>query len=157
MTTDDQYDSLFLMFGDRYVVPWRLLKAQARAESALDPRAQSPAGAQGISQFMPATFKEWSGKCDIKDADVWNPQHAIQCQAAYMSALIDMFSAPRQAQGVVSQSNHAGEKALAAYNWGMGNLRRCIEDHGDAWRDHLPDETKSYIEKILREFAETWK
>jgi len=139
----DAYDRLFIIFGERYHVPWRFLKAQACAESALDPRAQSAVGAQGISQFMPATFAEWSAKCGIKDADVWNPQHAIQCQAAYLSHLIDLFS--------------AGEKALAAYNWGMGNLRQCIEAHGADWREHLPDETQKYLTRIDRIYGELSK
>lgn len=143
MTTDDAYDTLFVMYGDRYQIPWRLLKAQARAESALDPRAVSPAGAQGISQFMPPTWAEWSAKCGIKDADVFNPQHAIQCQAAYMFHLINLFD--------------GGEQALAAYNWGMGNLRRCLDEHGHEWKDHLPDETKQYLARIQGYYEEMAK
>ncbi len=40
-------------------------------------------------------------------------------------------------------------KMLAAYNWGSGNLSKCLLAHGDAWRDYLPDETKQYLDIIL--------
>lgn len=41
-------------------------------------------------------------------------------------------------------------KALAAYNWGPGNLRKCVLAHGDNWRKHLPAETARYLTRILQ-------
>ena len=140
MNSDDRYDYLFVRYGNRYNVPPLLLKAQVKAESEFDPSALSSVGAMGLAQFMPPTWKEWSEKLGIADADPLHPEHSIHCQAAYMDWLI--------------KCTGGGERALAAYNWGIGNYRRCTVEHGDAWRDHLPDETKDYIEKIQRQFAE---
>lgn len=148
MNFADRYDSLFLIYGDRYHVPWQLLKAQVKAESDFNPDAVNPrTGATGLAQFMPRTWDEWRdgtpGIDEIIDKlkllNPKDPEDAIQAQAAYMDWLIRVAG--------------DGEKALAAYNWGIGNLRKCIAAHGDAWRDHLPDETQNYLAKIQKQFA----
>ena len=68
-------------------VPPALLAAQLETESGFDASARSPAGAEGIAQFMPAT---WAGD--------WNPQRerspfepgpAIAAQARLMHALLE--------------------------------------------------------------------
>lgn len=131
----DKYDTLFMVYGDRGAVRWQLLKAQAMQESSLDPLAESPAGAQGLCQFMPATWDEWSKRLKIEDADPFNPQHAIQCQSAYMAWLLDRLDSDIY-------------KALAAYNWGIGNLKRVVKERGENWRDALPSETSDYLVKV---------
>lgn len=149
MSFDDRYDSLFMIYGDRYHVPWKLLKAQVKQESNFNPDAVNPrTGATGLAQFMPRTWEEWRDGTPgigplidkLKLLDPRDPEDAIEAQAAYMDWLIKVAG--------------TGEKALAAYNWGIGNLQRCIAEHGEAWRDHLPDETKDYIKKIQDRFAE---
>ena len=40
-------------------------------------------------------------------------------------------------------------KACAAYNWGEGNLQKCINKHGDNWDRHLPGETANYLQEIF--------
>jgi membrane-bound lytic murein transglycosylase F len=57
----DRYDESFRKYAKRFFGPgydWRLFKAQAMAESNLDPSARSFCGARGIMQLMPTTFKE---------------------------------------------------------------------------------------------------
>lgn len=129
MTKRDRYDSLFQYFASARGPSWQLLKAQAIAESDLNPRAISPAGAEGLCQFMPATWREIMG-----DADPFNPEASIQAQTIYLHRLLDRY-------GDVA-------KALAAYNWGMGNVDRCHAQHGATWREHLPDETRAYLARI---------
>ena len=55
----DKYDHHFKKYSKRYFGPqkdWHWFKAQAIAESGLDPKARSKAGALGIMQILPATF-----------------------------------------------------------------------------------------------------
>jgi len=42
-------------------------------------------------------------------------------------------------------------KALAAYNWGPGNLSKAITEHGDTWLDRAPQETRNYVANITRD------
>ena len=56
----DAYDELFRKYSKRYFGPafdWHHFKAQALAESGLDPLAKSPVGARGLMQLMPGTYK----------------------------------------------------------------------------------------------------
>ena len=41
------------------------------------------------------------------------------------------------------------EKALAAYNWGAGNLQKDLKRHGNQWFAYLPDETRNYVNGIM--------
>jgi membrane-bound lytic murein transglycosylase F len=55
----EQYDPSFKKYTKRYFGPafdWRVFKAQAMAESELNPRARSHVGARGLMQLMPSTF-----------------------------------------------------------------------------------------------------
>ena len=58
--TTSRYDPIFRKYSKRYfsvAFDWRYFKAQAMAESDLDPRARSRVGARGIMQLMPSTYK----------------------------------------------------------------------------------------------------
>jgi soluble lytic murein transglycosylase-like protein len=99
-----------------------LLSAQIYAESNFNPFARSPAGAQGIAQFMPGTAAAY-GLRDPFDAD-----RAIDAQAHLMRDLLGRFgSVPL---------------ALAAYNAGPGAVAGC---------GCIPPypETQAYVAKIL--------
>jgi hypothetical protein len=72
------------------------LAAQLMAESGFDPYAVSPAGAQGIAQFMPGTAASYGLH------DPFDPEAAIDAQAQMMSGLLRHFGSVRL--------------ALAAYN-----------------------------------------
>lgn len=56
----DRYDDQFRKYSKRFFGPgfdWQYFKAQAMAESGLDPEATSRVGAKGIMQLMPGTYK----------------------------------------------------------------------------------------------------
>jgi len=39
------------------------------------------------------------------------------------------------------------ETRLAAYNWGIGNLKKSYAKHGNDWINYAPQETQNYISK----------
>jgi hypothetical protein len=107
----------------RWNVSASLLAAQLLAESNFNPFAVSPAGAQGIAQFMPGTAAAY-GLTDPFDAAA-----AIDAQAHLMSDLLEQFD------GRV-------ELALAAYNAGPAPVEAC---------SCVPDyyETQAYVVRIM--------
>jgi len=112
----------------RYGVDPNLAIAQARAESNLNQAAVSSAGAIGVFQLMPATAA-WLG------VDPRNLEQNIDGGVRYLSQLLAQYGGDVQ-------------KALAAYNWGPGNLAKAIAKHGESWLGYLPTETVNYIAKI---------
>ena len=99
-----------------------LLAAQLMAESNFNPYAVSPAGAQGIAQFIPSTAASYGLR------DPFDPEEAIDAQAHLMSDLLRQFGAP--------------QLALAAYNAGPAPVESC---------DCVPayPETQAYVTRIL--------
>ncbi|MBS1888385.1 MAG: transglycosylase SLT domain-containing protein [Actinobacteria bacterium] len=89
----------------RWRVSPALLAAQLMAESNFNPFAVSPAGAEGIAQFMPATAASYGL------TDPFDPVAAIDAQAHLMSDLLRLFGFP--------------DLALAAYNAGPAPVEAC--------------------------------
>lgn len=107
-----------------YNLPAGLLRSVALAESGGDQFATSKAGAQGMFQFMPDTAKDLG----LKGNDAFDPMKSADAAARYLSQLL------RRSGGDLS-------KALASYNWGMGN----VEKYG---MKLLPKETREYIPRV---------
>lgn len=122
-----------------------LIAAQIAAESNWNEKATSPAGAQGISQFMPATWNGGAGKDGDGDgkADIHNPHDAIISQGHYMCSMLATVKSYIDA-GTVSGS--PVELALAAYNAGVGAVQSAggIPTNG---------ETEKYVLKIINSMA----
>jgi hypothetical protein len=108
--------------AQRWSVSATLLAAQIHAESGFNPFAVSPAGAQGIAQFMPGTAR------GMGLADPFDPVEAIDAQARLMRDLLRQFSAV--------------PLALAAYNAGPAPVAACgcVPANG---------ETPGYVARIL--------
>lgn len=105
----------------RQRLPAGLLNAVMRRESNGDPSAVSPKGAQGLFQFLPNTAHELG-------IDPTDPKEAARGASVYLRQLLDKY------QGSLPH-------ALAAYNWGMGNL----DKYGMA---NLPSETRAYLQAV---------
>ncbi|MDH3301571.1 MAG: transglycosylase SLT domain-containing protein [Acidimicrobiia bacterium] len=98
-----RFRALFEQAGSAHGVDPGLLAAVAKNESAFNPNAVSPAGAQGIMQFMPGTAAQFG-------VDPFDPASAIDGAARFLRQLQDQFGSV--------------ELALAAYNAGPGNVTK---------------------------------
>src|SRR5574340_387036 len=116
-----QYAGAIREAEDRYLLPRNLLARLLWQESRYRAEAVSPVGAVGIAQFMPATAAEFG-------VDPRNAFQSIDATGKYLARLYGMTGSWRD--------------ALAAYNWGIGNLRR----KGLA---AAPEETRNYYTQIL--------
>lgn len=113
--------------------------AQMKQESLNNPTARSNKGAYGLMQLMPATAREWEKKLGLPSGSTdTNPAANEQVGRAYMDHLIQRYG-----------GNTAD--ALAAYNWGMGNVDRWIKNGRNMAA--LPKETRDYLTKILPQNA----
>ncbi|GAU64675.1 putative lytic murein transglycosylase [Streptomyces sp. NBRC 110611] len=110
-----------------------LLAAQLYQESGWNPKAQSPASAQGIAQFIPGTWQTHGidGNGDGR-RDVWDPADAIASAASYDCEL---------AGYVKKASGDATHNMLAAYN--AGAYRVLQYDGVPPYR-----ETRNYVKTI---------
>lgn len=91
-----------------------LVAAVIRSESSWDPEASSHQGARGLMQLMPETAQDMvaKGLVDGKRYSYENledPAINIEYGCAYLSYLLTYF-------------NGATDRAIAAYNAGMGNV-----------------------------------
>ncbi|HEU4657632.1 MAG TPA: lytic transglycosylase domain-containing protein [Capillimicrobium sp.] len=102
---ETQYDALIQAAAAKYGIDPALLKGLIRAESNFDPNAGSPAGAQGLTQLMPATA------ASLGVTNPYDPAQSIDGGAKYLAAQLRTFG------GDVT-------KALAAYNAGPGAVQR---------------------------------
>ncbi len=102
---------------------------QINQESGFNPSDLSPAGAEGIAQFMPDTAAGLG-------IDPWNPVQALQGAAQLMARYIHKYG-----------GDYA--KALAAYNGGSGTLQYCLTHYGSHWFSCEPAQTQVYIQKIM--------
>ncbi len=105
----------------KYGVDSGLVKAVIKAESDFDAGSTSHKGAMGLMQLMPDTAK------DLGVKDPYNPVENVMGGTRYLKSLLDRYD------GDINL-------ALAAYNWGMGN----VEKHPG----RLPEETKIYIARV---------
>jgi soluble lytic murein transglycosylase-like protein len=120
-----QHDDVIRQTGRRYGVSEDLVKAAIYVESRGREHAQSPAGAYGPMQLMAGTATDLQ-------VNRYNPKENIIGGTKYYGQLLHRYRGDT-------------EKAIAAYNWGMGNVDRVTKQHGHAWRAALPQETRNYL------------
>ncbi|EPV6901414.1 transglycosylase SLT domain-containing protein [Enterobacter hormaechei] len=121
----DWMGPMFNKLESLYQLPAGLLKSVAITESGGNQFAMSGAGAKGLFQFMDGTARDMG----LRGNDVFDPEKSAQAAAKYLSQLL------RQNGGDLS-------KALASYNWGIGNVKR----YGMGL---MPQETRNYIPKVM--------
>jgi soluble lytic murein transglycosylase-like protein len=116
------YANLFQKAEAKYGVDAELLASVAKHESSFNPRAVSPAGAQGLMQLMPATAR------GLSVADPFDPSQAVDGAARLLRDLLREFGRT--------------DLALAAYNAGPGAVHKY---------NGIPPyrETQNYVRSIM--------
>jgi soluble lytic murein transglycosylase-like protein len=126
-----EYAATIFATEDMHRIPRNLLARLIYQESRyrddiIQGNVTSPAGAVGIAQIVP----QWHPNVDPLD-----PYESIRYAGSYLRGLFDRFG--------------GWPMALAAYNWGEGNLNRALRMHGSDWLDNAPMETRNYVTQIL--------
>lgn len=140
-TVPAQYSAMVTAAGSQCpAAPPAIIAAQLHAESNFGPTAVSPAGAQGIAQFMPGTWPAY-GRDENADgtADPFDPADAIPAQGRYDCQLAADL-APALTAGAIS--GDLTQLMLAAYNAGPGAVLSAggIPQNG---------ESEVYVAKII--------
>jgi len=128
----------FPMFEEhlaKYNIPMEL-KYLAVIESALNPNARSRVGATGLWQFMYPTGKFYNLEVNSYIDERSDPYRATEAACKYLESLYKMYG--------------DWSMALAAYNYGPGNVSKAIRRSGGStnyWniRKYLPSETAAYV------------
>ncbi len=102
-----------------------LVHAVVTAESGYNPRAVSPAGAQGLMQLMPATARRYAV------SNAFDPAENVRGGTRYLRDLLDMFD---NDVALALAAYNAGENAVLKYHRTVPPYR----------------ETRAYVPKVLR-------
>ena len=129
------YFPLFEKYLKKYDLPEEL-KYLPIIESGLNPKATSGPQAVGLWQFMRATGKEQGLYIDWYIDERMDPEKSTEAACKYIKWLYGVFK--------------DWKLTLAAYNSGIGNVKRAIRRAGyreDFWKvyRYLPRETRSYV------------
>ena len=122
------YDDIIDEAAEKFDLDADLIHAVIQTESAYNPVAESPVGAQGLMQLMPAL------QADMGVTDPFDPRENIMAGSEYLKRLL---------------TRHDGNVALAlaSYNAGPGNVTR--------YKGVPPfKETRNYVKKIKGLLAE---
>jgi membrane-bound lytic murein transglycosylase D len=109
-------------------------------ESAFNPQAVSSAKASGMWQFMPATGKHFELRQNVFRDDRRDVLASTRAALDYLAKLHEMFG--------------DWHLALAAYNWGEGNVQRAVARNQkkglptDYLSLRMPNETAYYVPKL---------
>lgn len=124
-----------------------------RQESLFDRFAQSPAGARGLMQLMPATARHTAKQAGINyngESQLFEPQTNYTLGQAYLTKMLARYD------GFVPL-------AAAAYNGGPGNVDKWLNVMGDPrkdpyswvdWVERIPFyETRNYVQRVWESYA----
>ena len=118
-------NDLFAKLEKQNGLPAGLLSSIYSAESSRGKNLVSPKGARGPFQFMPGTAADYG----LHGNDVFDLNKSASAAASYLHDLMKMFNGNLQ-------------DAVAAYNWGPGNVMR-------KGLSSMPKETSDYLRRVL--------
>jgi len=111
-------------------------------ESAFNPQAYSSANASGLWQFVPGTGRDFKLQQNMFKDERRGVLASTDAALSYLQKLYGMFG--------------DWQLALAAYNWGEGNVLKAIKKNQSAGKpidfdslaEHMPAETRNYVPKL---------
>jgi hypothetical protein len=119
-------DNIISSASRKHGVDAGLIRAVIKAESNFNPQAVSHAGARGLMQLMPATARS------LGVNDSFDPEQNVMGGTRFLKDMLKRY-------------NGDVDSALAAYNWGPGNV--------DKRPDRLPRETRDYQARVKQLYA----
>ena len=123
----DKFSLLINQVAEKISLAPELIHSVVSAESDYNPAAVSPVGAQGLMQLMPKTAQE------LGVQDSFDPLQNLLGGSKYLKQLLEKYDGDL-------------DSALAAYNWGQGNVdRKGLEQ--------MPEETRSYLARVKKNLA----
>ncbi|HPX61459.1 MAG TPA: lytic transglycosylase domain-containing protein [Deltaproteobacteria bacterium] len=119
-------DPIISKASSRYGVDAALIRAVIKTESNFNPNAVSHAGAQGLMQLMPGTARS------LGVADSFDPEQNVMGGTRFLRDLLNRYDGDL-------------DSALAAYNWGPGNV--------DKRSGRMPRETREYLVRVKQLYS----
>jgi soluble lytic murein transglycosylase len=137
-----RYDPAIRRCAAEQDLPPELIRAVIRAESGAEPTAENPrTRARGLMQLLPDAETDAIKRLRIPRGDLFDGGYNIRVGSAYLRMMLDRFD---------------GEVwlAVAAYNWGPGNVERIRREHPGLSSRALieqfaPAETRKYCAKVI--------
>ena len=139
------YSEYVNKYAEEYGVDANLVYAIIKAESNFKEKAISASNAKGLMQLMYLTAKDVAKKIgiDLNEENILEPEININIGTKYLSILLNQYKNT--------------EVALAAYNAGIGNVDKWIENgiiqEDGSNIENIPfKETNIYVRKVLRDY-----
>lgn len=130
-------------YASEYNIPEYIVFSIIKVESGFDTAATSSAGALGLMQMMPSTFR-WLTSADhlaeyLSPASLYEPSVSIRYGCYYLHYLFEKFQ--------------NWDTVFAAYNGGEGNVAKWLESpeysDGNGNLMNIPfKETRNYVKKV---------
>lgn len=136
----ENFQQLVEKYAEKHSVPKELVFAVIKVESNFEPDVVSSAGAVGLMQMLPSTYKWLTTKIgdDYDEENLYDPEISIKYGTYYLQYLYSRFG--------------SWEKAIIAYNWGETNFSEFLAINGytEGDYDSIPvEETKNYVKKVM--------
>jgi soluble lytic murein transglycosylase-like protein len=130
-TGNGTIDKAIKTYSQQYGVDANLIYSIMSNESNFKKDVVSKTGNKGLMQVSNALLK------DSNVNDWQDPNLNTMVGTKYLSYLSKYF-------------NGDMKKVIAAYNSGEGTVSKLVNKYGNNWTDHLPDETKKYLPKVIK-------
>lgn len=136
-----EYDEIVTTYAQEYDLAPSLIYGIIYTESRFDPEAVSSVGAKGLMQLMDETFDWTLQKLGEESGNVFDPETNIRCGARLLKYLSAQFNNT--------------EAVLAAYNAGVGNVKKWLKDtrysdDGETLHTIPFPETEEYVQRVLK-------